>query len=151
MKEDKVYMSAALEEAQAAAARDEVPIGAVAVHRETGEIVARSGNRTRELNDPTAHAEVLVIRAVCKQEGAQRIPDYDLFVTLEPCTQCAGAISFARFGRVVFGATDAKGGAVISGVRFFDTPTCHHKPEISHGIMADKCGEILKAYFRSKR
>jgi tRNA(adenine34) deaminase len=151
MEEDKFYMQAALEEAKAAAARDEVPIGAVAVHRKTGEITARAGNRTRELNDPTAHAEVLVIRAVCKAEGAQRIPDYNLYVTLEPCTQCACAISFARFGRVVFGAADLKGGAVTSGVQFYSSPTCHHKPDVTHGVLEDECSTILKEFFRSKR
>lgn len=145
------YMQAALQEAQAAGARGEVPIGAVLVNPETDEVVARHGNRTRELNDPSAHAEMLCIREACEKAGAQRIPGLDLYVTLEPCTMCAGAISFARLRRVVFGATDEKGGAIISGVRFFDTPTCHHRPEIISGILADECGAILKEFFKARR
>lgn len=144
-------MQRALEEAKAAAEREEVPIGAVLVHSETGEIAAASGNRTIALKDPSAHAEMLVIRAVCEKEGAQRIPDYDLFVTLEPCAMCAAAISFARIHRVVFGASDEKGGGVLHGGRFFEQPTCHHKPEIAYGLLDKECGEILKTFFKARR
>lgn len=143
-------MRAAMEEAKNAAARDEVPIGAVIVD-ENGAIVAQDGNRTRKLNDPSAHAEILVIRAACEKAGAQRIPNHTLYVTLEPCAMCAGAISFARIGRVVFGASDEKGGGIIHGGKFYEQPTCHHKPMINHGLMALECGEILKEFFKSKR
>lgn len=144
-------MQAALEEANAAMMRDEVPIGAVLVDIATGDIVARAGNRTREFNDPTAHAEILVIRDLCKQKGAQRIPEHDLYVTLEPCTMCAAAISFARIRRVVIGASDPKGGGVMYGARFYDQPTCHWKPDIVSNILQDECSEILKRFFKSKR
>ena len=149
--DDHIYMQAAMEEASLAAARDEVPIGAVLVDIHSGEIVARNGNRTIELSDPSAHAEMLVIREICKQTGKQRIPDYDLYVTLEPCTMCAAAIGFARIRRLVFGASDPKGGGILHGAKFFEQPTCHHKMEIIHGIMTDECGQILKDYFKSKR
>jgi len=138
-----------MEEAHLAAKRDEVPIGAVLV--KDGEVIARNSNRTIELNDPTAHAEVLCIREACAQAGVQRIPEYDLYVTLEPCTMCAGAIAFARIKRLIIGASDAKGGGVLHGAKFFDQPTCHHKIEIEHGLMADECGQILKDYFKGKR
>lgn len=144
-------MQAALEEAKAAAARDEVPIGAVLVHAESGEIAARNGNRTIEHKDPSAHAEILVIREACEKAGAQRIPEYDLYVTLEPCTMCAAALSFARIRRLVYGASDAKGGGVEHGARFYEQPTCHHKPEIENGVLADECGQILRDYFKGKR
>ncbi len=143
-------MRAAMEEAKNAAARDEVPIGAVIVD-ENGAIVAQDGNRTRELNDPSAHAEILAIRAACEKAGAQRIPNHTLYVTLEPCAMCAGAISFARIGRVVFGASDAKGGGILHGGKFYEQPTCHHKPIVEHGLMAEECGKILKEFFKSKR
>ncbi len=149
--DDHTYMRAALEEAELAAARDEVPIGAVLIDHTTGEIVARAGNRTIELNDPTAHAEILTIRELCKKMKSQRIPDYDLYVTLEPCTMCAAAISFARIRRLIIGAIDAKGGGVLHGTTFFEQPTCHHKIDITHGIMADECGNILKNFFKAKR
>lgn len=144
-------MQAALEEARLAAERDEVPIGAVLVDINSGEIVAQNGNRTIELSDPTAHAEILAIREVCKETEKQRIPDYDLFVTLEPCTMCAAAISFARIRRLVYGASDPKGGGVEHGVKFFDQPTCHHKIEIEKGTLANECGQILREYFKGKR
>lgn len=148
---DYNYMQAALEEAKKAASRDEVPIGAVIVHAGSGEIIARAGNRTIEYSDPTAHAEILAIREACEKAGVQRIPDYDLYVTLEPCAMCAAAISFARFRRLVIGAPDEKGGGVLHGPQFYTQPTCHHRPDVTHGIMADECGEILKTFFRSKR
>ena len=144
-------MQAALEEAKTAANIDEVPIGAVLVNAETGDIVASHGNRTRKHNDPTAHAEILCIREICSFNKAQRAPGYDLYVTLEPCTMCAAAISFARLNRVIFGADDPKGGGILHGVKFYEQPTCHHKPEVTHGIMADECGQILKNFFKDKR
>ena len=150
---DLKAMQAALEEAEKAGRAGEVPIGAVLVDPETGEIVARAGNRTRELNDPTAHAEVMVIRDLCAKTGAQRIPGYDLYVTIEPCTLCAAAISFARVRRVVFGADDPKGGGVVNGVRFYDAPTCHHRPEIVGPVaeMSAACGDIVRAFFKDRR
>lgn len=144
-------MKLALEEAKAAAARDEVPIGAVVVHAETGDIMSRHGNRTIEKSDPTAHAEILCIREACQSVGSQRIPEYNLYVTLEPCTMCAAAIGFARIRRLVIGAHDPKGGGVLHGAKFFDQPTCHHKIEIVSGVMAEPCGQILKSYFKGKR
>ena len=148
---DEDYMQIALDQARDAAARDEVPVGAILVHRETGQIEAQDGNRCIELSDPSAHAETLVIREICKTYKTQRIPDFDLYVTLEPCTMCAAMIAFARIPRLIFGATDPKGGAVISGVKFFDQPTCHHKIEITSGVCADECSQILKDFFKQKR
>ncbi len=144
-------MMAAMEEAKRAGLRGEVPIGAVLVDPATGEIVARAGNRTLELSDPTAHAEVLVIREQCGRVGAQRIPEYDLFVTLEPCAMCAGAIAFARIRRLVFAASDPKGGGVLHGGKFFEQPTCHHKIIVEHGPMAAESVQILKDFFAAKR
>lgn len=144
-------MQAALEEAIAAFERDEVPIGAVLVDPDKNKIIARAGNRTIEYADPSAHAEILALREGCTFYGAQRIPSYDLYVTLEPCTMCAGAISFARIRHLYFGAEDPKGGAITSGVRFFDQPTCHHRPKVTGGIMEKECGELLRSFFREKR
>ncbi len=146
---DADFMKIALEEARNAAKRDEVPIGAVIVRG--GEIIARNGNRTRELHDPTAHAEILVIREACKEAGAQRIPDCDLYVTLEPCAQCAASISFARIRRLVFGALDTKGGGVMHGPKFYDHATCHHRPEVAGGIGAQESSALLKSFFSEKR
>jgi len=142
-------MEIALEEAHAAGARGEVPVGAVIVRG--GEIIARAGNRTRELADPTAHAEMLAIRAACAALGGERLTDADLFVTLEPCAMCAGAISFARLRRVYFGAADEKGGAVVNGPRFFGQPTCHHAPEIYPGFREQESAWLLKEFFRDRR
>jgi tRNA(adenine34) deaminase len=150
MEQDHTYMQAALEEAKAAAVRDEVPIGAVLVDSRTGKIAARNGNRTIEMADPSAHAEMLVIREICKKEGAQRIPEYDLYVTLEPCAMCAAAISFARLRRVVFGASDPKGGGILHGGKFYEQPTCHHRPTV-HVLETTEAGQILKDYFKAKR
>jgi tRNA(Arg) A34 adenosine deaminase TadA len=144
-------MQAALIEAQKAALRDEVPIGAVLIHHQTGHIIAQDGNRSIEYHDPTAHAEMLVIRAAAAQLGQQRLPEYDLFVTLEPCTMCSAAISFARIRRLVFAATDPKGGAVISGVKFFNQPTCHHKIIVEHDILSEPSAQLLKDFFKQKR
>jgi tRNA(Arg) A34 adenosine deaminase TadA len=143
------FMGIALEEAQAAAARDEVPIGAALALG--GVVVARAGNRTRELADPTAHAEMLVIRKAAGRLGAERLTEADLYVTLEPCTMCAGAISFARIRRLYFGAADDKGGAVVSGVRFFASPACHHAPEVYAGIGEVRSAELLRGFFRERR
>ncbi len=139
------FMALALEQAQAAAARGEVPVGAVVAAR--GAVVAAAGNRTRELADPTAHAEMLAIRAACAALSAERLGECDLYVTLEPCTMCAAAISFARLRRLYFGATDEKGGAVVSGVRFFASPTCHHAPDVYAGLSEAAAAALLKGFF----
>lgn len=143
------FMDAAFAEAEAAGQRGEVPIGSVVVH--AGTIIARAGNRTRELSDPTAHAEMLAIRDACNHLASERLPDADLYVTLEPCPMCAAAISFARIRRLYFGATDEKGGAVTSGGRYFHLPTCHHAPEVYAGIAEVRSSELLRAFFRDRR
>lgn len=148
---DTQYMSAALQEARAAGDRGEVPIGAVLVDIRTGHITARNGNRTRELCDPTAHAEIMVIRDQCKAAGAQRIPEYDLYVTLEPCAMCAAAIAFARIRKLVYAAPDPKGGGVEHGGKFFTQATCHHKIEIVSDVMAGESSDILKCFFKDRR
>lgn len=145
----KGYMDLALEEARAAADRGEVPVGAVIVR--DGVVLARAGNRTREFNDVTAHAEILAIREAAATLGSERLTEADLYVTLEPCTMCAAAISFARLRRIYFGAEDEKGGAVTSGVRFFNQPTCHHAPEIYPDIASDDAMKLLKGFFRDRR
>ncbi|MBX3596051.1 MAG: nucleoside deaminase [Rhizobiaceae bacterium] len=142
-------MELALDEARAAESRGEVPIGAVLVVR--GAVIARAGNRTRELNDPTAHAEMLVLREAAHNLSAERLLEADLYVTLEPCTMCAAAISFARIRRLYFGATDIKGGAVVSGVRFFSAPTCHHVPEVYSGMAESECAGMLRTFFQGRR
>ena len=145
-----VFMRLALEEAQKAALRDEVPIGAVIV--KDAEILATHGNRTRELNDPTAHAEILCIREACHKLGAQRIPECDLYVTLEPCAMCTAAIAFARIKILYIGALDEKGGGIYHGSKFFEQPTCHHKKiDIQDGLLADESRLILKSFFADKR
>lgn len=149
MAETTHFMDQALDEAQEAALRNEVPIGAVLVL--DGRVVARAGNRTRELNDVTAHAEIAVIRMACEELGQERLVGADLYVTLEPCTMCAAAISFARIRRLYYGANDAKGGAVESGVRFFNQPTCHHAPEVYSGMAEVESAEILRGFFQGKR
>jgi tRNA(Arg) A34 adenosine deaminase TadA len=144
------FMEMAITEAEAAAARGEVPVGAVVVNA-AGEVLACAGNRVEELCDPTAHAEVLALRAAGQRLGSPRLPGVDLYVTLEPCTLCAGAISFARVRRVIFGAHDPKGGAVEHGARFFTLPTCHHRPEIVGGVEEARCGDLLRAFFKARR
>lgn len=144
-------MRAAMEEARKAAARGEVPIGAVVADPVTGRIVARAGNETIARHDPTAHAEILAIRGACADAGAQRIPAFDLYVTLEPCAMCAGAIAFARIRRLIFAASDPKGGGVLHGGRFFEQPTCHHKIAVEQGLMAEEAGALLKEFFKGKR
>lgn len=144
-------MDIAFDEAEAAASRGEVPVGAVVVDPATGAVLARAGNRTEELKDPTAHAEVLAIRAACAALGEPRLPGLDLYVTLEPCALCAAAISFARLRRVYFGAYDPKGGGVEHGPRFYQQPTCHHAPDVYGGIDETRAGEMLRAFFRGRR
>jgi tRNA(Arg) A34 adenosine deaminase TadA len=145
------HMAAALAEAEAAAARGEVPVGAVLVDGATGAVLAQSGNRIEELRDPTAHAEILAIRAAASAAGAPRLPAADLYVTLEPCAMCAAAISFARVRRLYFGAYDPKGGAVEHGPRFFQQATCHHAPEVIGGLDESRAAAFLRRFFASKR
>jgi tRNA(adenine34) deaminase len=143
-------MRAALAEAEAAAARGEVPVGAVIVGKD-GEIVAADGNRTREYSDPTAHAEMLVIRAACLAAGSERLADCDLYVTLEPCPMCAAAISAARLRRLYYGASDPKSGGVEHGPRVFASPSCHHRPEVYSDIAAAPAAEVLRKFFTLRR
>lgn len=143
-------MDRALAQARAAAERGEVPVGAVIVAPD-GRIVAEAGNRTRELNDPTAHAEVLAIRAACAALGRDRLPDHDLYVTLEPCPMCAAAISHARIRRLYYGASDPKSGGVETGARVFAHPQCHHVPEVYDGIGAAPAAALLRGFFSARR
>lgn len=149
MAETTTFMDIALEAAREAALRDEVPVGAVIVMN--GQIIARESNRTRELNDITAHAEVLAIRAASRALGQERLDGADLYVTLEPCTMCAAAISFARIRRLYYGAEDVKGGGVDNGVRFFSSPTCHHAPDVYSGLGETTARAELKVFFSAKR
>lgn len=144
------YMDIALSEARLAAQRGETPVGAVIVNA-SGEVLAQNGNRTREMSDPTAHAEVLVIREVCAQMGSERLPDLDLYVTLEPCPMCAMAISSARIARLYYGAADPKSGGVEQGPRIFNHKQCHHKPEVYGGISENDSAELLRDFFESRR
>lgn len=144
------HMELALNEARLAAARGEVPVGAVIVSTD-GRVIAAAGNRTRELSDPTAHAEVLAIRDACRTLGLERLPGHDIYVTLEPCPMCAAAISFARLRRLYYGAADCKGGGVEHGARVFSHATCHHAPEIYAGLSGDEASLILKSFFAEKR
>lgn len=143
------FMELALKVAKAAAEAGEVPIGCVLVR--DGEVVASAGNRTLADRDPTAHAEMLAIRAAAQKIGSERLTDCDLYVTLEPCTMCAAAISFARIRRLYYGATDPKGGAVDSGVRFYASPTCHHVPEVYSAVGESEAAAMLKEFFRARR
>ncbi|EAS49763.1 cytidine/deoxycytidylate deaminase [Aurantimonas manganoxydans SI85-9A1] len=143
------FMDIALEEARLAAARNETPVGAVIVRGD--EIIARGGNETRQRNDPTAHAEIVAIRAAAARLGSERLPDCDLYVTLEPCAMCAAAISFARIRRLYYGAADPKGGGVDAGPRFFSQPTCHHAPEVYSDIAARESAELLRGFFQARR
>ncbi len=144
------YMDIALIEARAARDRGEVPVGAVLVDPQ-GRVVARDGNRTRERSDPTAHAEVLVIRAACAAAGSERLPGHDLYVTLEPCAFCAGVIAAARIARLYYGASDPKSGGVAHGARVFSHPQAHHVPEVYDGIGAAEAQELLERFFRERR
>ena len=143
-------MDAALAEARAAAARGEVPVGAVIVSPQ-GTIVARAGNRTLEMNDPTAHAEILALRAACAALGSARLPEHDLYVTLEPCPMCAAAIGAARISRLYYGASDPKSGGVAHGPRIFAHPQCHHKPDVYDGIGATAAERLLQDFFAHLR
>ncbi|WP_405041382.1 nucleoside deaminase [Parvibaculum sp.] len=143
-------MDLAFAEAEAAAARGEVPVGAVIVDP-SGAVIAAAGNRTLELKDPTAHAEMLAIRAACAATGSERLIGCDLYVTLEPCPMCATAISFARLRRLYFGAADEKGGGVEHGARIFAQPTCHHAPDVYGGLGERRAAELLKGFFAARR
>ena len=145
------YMGEALAEARRAAGVGEVPVGALLVDAASGEVLARAHNRVERDGDPTAHAEMLVIRAAAADRGLKRLTGADLYVTLEPCPMCAAAISFARLRRVIFGAYDPKGGGVDHGPRIFDQPTSHHKPEIIGGVREAECAALLKDFFTAKR
>ena len=142
-------MDLALDEARAAAAAGEVPIGCVIVH--DGEVIAQAGNRTLADRDPTAHCEMLAIRQAAEAIASERLTECDLYVTLEPCSMCAAAISFARIRRLYYGAADPKGGAVENGVRFYQSPTCHHRPEVYSGIGEAEAAALLKGFFRERR
>jgi tRNA(Arg) A34 adenosine deaminase TadA len=148
---DLPTMRIALAEAQAAAARGEAPIGAVIIDPVTGAVIARAANSPIALHDPSAHAEILALRAAGQSLGNYRLTGLTLVVTLEPCAMCAGAISHARIGRLVFGAEDAKGGGVIHGPRIFDQPTCHWRPVVTGGVMADESAALLRGFFRARR
>jgi len=144
-------MRIALAEAQAAADRGEAPIGAVVADPATGEVIAKAGNGPIGAHDPTAHAEILALREAAAKLGNYRLTGLTLYVTLEPCAMCAGAISHARIGRLVFGADDPKGGAVVSGPRFFEQPTCHSRPVVESGLLAEESAEFLRRFFRARR
>ena len=143
------FMDLALEEARAAGARGEVPVGCVVVSR--SEVIAKAGNRTVSDRDPTAHAELVAIRAAAAQLGTERLADCDLYVTLEPCAMCAGALAFARIRRLYYAAADPKGGAVDNGVKFFASPTCHHRPEVYGGLAEVEASALLKHFFQDRR
>ncbi len=144
-------MDRALREARAAAARGETPVGAVILDPADGAVIAAAGNRTRELRDPTAHAETLAIRAACAALGSERLPGLDLYVTLEPCPFCAAAIAAARISRLYYGAADPKSGGVEQGPRVFDHPQSHHRPEVYGGIAESDCAALLRAFFAARR
>ena len=144
-------MRIALEAAQAAAAAGETPVGAVVVDPATGEVIAVGANQPIGSHDPTAHAEIVALREAARKRGNYRLTGLTLVVTLEPCAMCAGAISHARIGRVVFGAEDPKGGAIVHGPRFFEQPTCHWRPTVEGGVLADEAGDLLRSFFRARR
>jgi tRNA(adenine34) deaminase len=148
--DDDRFMAMALEEAQSAQQRAEVPIGAVLVDAD-GVVLARAGNRTIGNRDPTAHAEMLCIREASQKLRNERLIGTTLYVTLEPCTMCAGAISFARIARLVYGAKDPKGGAIEHGAKFFASPTCHHRPEVTTGLRWGEAAALLKTFFQARR
>ena len=148
---DEDLMRLALTEAEGAAARGETPVGAVLFDPASGEIVGSAGNGPIGAHDPTAHAEIVAMRLAAAKLGNYRLTGLTLVVTLEPCAMCAGAISHARIGRLVFGAEDSKGGAVVHGPRFFEQPTCHWRPEVKGGVLAEQGSELLKGFFRGRR
>lgn len=145
------YMQKALNLAKISATQDEIPIGCLIVDSATGEIISSTHNLSQHSEDATAHAEILAIRQACQILKQNRLWDMDMYVTLEPCTMCASAISFARIKNLYFGAYDEKGGAVINGVKFYEQKTCHHKPNVVGGILEEKCSQILKDFFKNKR
>ena len=147
----KDYMALALKEAQKAFLKDEVPVGAVVVNSKNGQVIAKAYNQTEHGGDPTKHAEILAIQKACKKLGLKRLWNCDMYVSLEPCTMCAAAIAFARIERLFIGTLDEKGGAIINGVRFFESPTCHFKPEIHEGILATESQNLLQSFFKNKR
>ncbi|XCD75394.1 nucleoside deaminase [Candidatus Liberibacter asiaticus] len=149
MKKGNVFMSCALEEAQNAALRNEIPVGAVAVLN--NKIISRAGNRNRELKDVTAHAEILAIRMGCRISSQEILPEVDLYVTLEPCTMCAAAISLARIRRLYYGASNPKGGGIENGTQFYTLATCHHSPEIYPGISEQRSRQIIQDFFKERR
>ena len=144
-------MDLAFAEAEAARDRGEVPVGAVVVDGRTGEVLARAGNAVEAMHDPTAHAEMLAIRAAAVKRDTSRLADCDIYVTLEPCAMCAQAISFARLRRLYFGAVDPKGGGVEHGARIFQQPTCHHRPEVIGGVQETRASELLRRFFEARR
>jgi tRNA(adenine34) deaminase len=148
---DEAHMRIALALAQDAAAAGEAPIGAVVIDPATGEVVATGANAPISTTDPTAHAEIVALRAAAAKLGNYRLTGLTLVVTLEPCAMCAGAISHARIGRLVFGAEDAKGGGVIHGARVFDQPTCHWRPDVVGGVLAEESAALLRAFFKARR
>ena len=148
---DEEYMKKALQQALCAAKKDEVPVGAVVVEHKSGKIISRAHNLTEHFKDCTAHAEILAIQRACKKLKSNRLWGMDLYVTLEPCTMCAAAISYSRIENLYFGAFDEKNGAISSGIKFYEQPICHHKPAYSGGILADECSKILKMFFLQKR
>ena len=148
---DERHMELAITEAEAAAGRGEVPVGAVVVEASSGRVLARAGNRVEADSDPAGHAELLALRAAAAAVGTPRLPDCDLFVTLEPCAMCAQAIAFARIRRLYFGAYDAKGGGVEHGARIFEQPTCHHAPEVVGGLEEGRCAALLQDFFAGRR
>ena len=143
------FMDMALDEARAAAKRGEVPVGCVIVR--DGAVLARAGNRTVADHDPTAHAEIVAVRAAGRALGSERLDDCDLYVTLEPCAMCAGAIAFARIRRLYYGAADPKGGAIDNGVKFFASASCHHRPEVYGGMVEAEASALLRGFFRERR
>lgn len=145
------FMQQALDQAKIAAENQEVPIGALVVDSITGDVLARAYNQTIAHSDPTAHAEILAIREACRQKGTQRIPECDLYVTLEPCPMCASALSFARIRHVYFGATDPKSGGFISGPNLVAQPALHHKPQFTGGILAEESATLLRDFFKARR
>lgn len=147
----KEFMALALEEAKLAALNDEVPVGAVIVHRASKKVITGAHNKVEAAQNPTFHAEMIAINEVCRMLKSKNLADYDLYVTLEPCTMCAAAISHARIGRLIYGIDEPKTGAVENGVRFFTAENCHHRPEIYPGIMAEESKELLKNFFKKLR
>jgi len=145
------YMRQALKLAEQSAAQDEIPVGCLIVNPDTGDIIAATHNLSQHSEDATSHAEILAIRQACSKLGQNRLRGLDMYVTLEPCTMCAAAISFARIQNLYFGAYDTKGGAITNGVRFYEQPTCHHRPNTTGGLLETQCSQLLKDFFRNKR